>query len=182
MRFASRCRWWVPDSAWQAVAADVLHQRGAAPTEVQAFNHAFAPSNTVVALAWWSNTGRRRASTAARTLAEGELAGAPTGQYGPTVQAITGLIRSELEQSVRETSAVMTAVLHVPMSTGMVAKTQDQVSRALAAPYQEALEHARCDDRAHADETSWREDKKKAWMWVSVTCAPPPSPPQLGAR
>jgi transposase len=93
----------------------------------------------------------------------------PTGQYGPTVQAMTGLIRGELKQSVRQTSAVMTEVLHVPMSTGMVAKTQDQVSRALAPSYQEALEHAQRDDRAHADETSWREDKKKAWLWVSVT-------------
>ena len=59
-------------------------------------------------------------------------AGVPTGEYGPTVQAMTGLIRGELKQSVRQTSAVMTEVLHVPMSTGMVAKTQDQVSRALA--------------------------------------------------
>ena len=100
----------------------------------------------------------------------GELpAGVPTGQYGPTVQAMTGLIRGELKQSVRQTSAVMTGVLHVPMSTGMVAKTQDQVSRALAPSFQEALEHAQRDDRAHADETSWREDKKKAWLWVSVT-------------
>jgi transposase len=100
----------------------------------------------------------------------GELpAGVPTGQYGPTVQAMTGLLRGELRQSVRQTSAVMTEVLHVPMSTGMVAKTQDQVSSALAAPYQEALEHAQRDDRAHADETGWREDKKKAWLWVSVT-------------
>jgi len=96
-------------------------------------------------------------------------AGVPTGQYGPTVQAMTGLIRGELKQSVRQTSAVMTEVLNVPMSTGMVAKTQDQVSRALAPSYQEALEHAHGDDRAHADETSWRENKKKAWLWVSVT-------------
>lgn len=96
-------------------------------------------------------------------------AGVPTGQYGPTVQAMTGLIRGELKQSVRQTSAVMTEVLNVPMSTGMVAKTQDQVSRALAQPYQEALEHAQRDDRAHADETGWRENKKKAWLWVSVT-------------
>ena len=100
----------------------------------------------------------------------GELpAGVPTGQYGPTVQAMTGLIRGELKQSMRQTSAVMTEVLHVPMSTGMVAKTQDQVSRALAAPFAEALDHAQRDDRAHADETGWREDKKKAWLWVSVT-------------
>ena len=96
-------------------------------------------------------------------------ASVPTGQYGPSVQAMTGLLRGELRQSVRQTSAVMTDVLHVPMSTGSVAKAQNQVSRALVAPYQEAHDHAQRDDRAHADETGWRQDKKKAWLWVSVT-------------
>jgi transposase len=95
--------------------------------------------------------------------------GVPTGQYGPSVQAMTALVRGELKQSMRQTSAMMTNVLHVPMSVGMVAKTQDQVSRALAQPFQEALEHAQQSDRAHADETGWREDKKKAWLWVAVT-------------
>lgn len=92
----------------------------------------------------------------------------PKGQYAPSVQAMTGLLRGELRQSVRQTSAVLTQVLHVPMSPGMVAKTQDQVSRALFAPVAEAVRYAQASDRAHADETSWREDKKKAWLWVSV--------------
>jgi len=96
-------------------------------------------------------------------------AGVPTGQYGPSVQAMTALMRGELRQSMRQTSAVMTQILHVPMSTGMVAKTQDQVSRALEEPFNEALDHAQRSDRAYADETGWRENKKKAWLWVSVT-------------
>jgi transposase len=95
--------------------------------------------------------------------------GIPAGRYGPSVQAMTGLLRGELRQSVRQTSSVMTQVLHAPMSTGAVAKTQDPVSRALAAPFEEALAHARGSDRAHADETGWRQDKKKAWLWVAVT-------------
>lgn len=93
----------------------------------------------------------------------------PKGQYGPTVQAMTALLRGNMRQPVRQTSEVMTQVLHVPMSTGMVAKTQDQVSRALQAAHDEALQHAHASDRVHADETGWREDKKKAWLWVSVT-------------
>jgi transposase len=93
----------------------------------------------------------------------------PRGQYGPSVQAMTALLLGELRQCVRQTSSVMTQVLHVPMSTGMVAKTQDQVSRALTAPFEEALEHVHKSDGAYADETSWREDKKKAWLWVAVT-------------
>ena len=95
--------------------------------------------------------------------------GVPTGQYGPSVQAMIGLVRGELRQSMRQTSAVMTEVLHVPMSPGMVAKTQEHVSCALEAPFEESLAHARGSDRAHADETSWRENKKRAWLWVSVT-------------
>jgi transposase len=93
----------------------------------------------------------------------------PAGQYGPSVQAMTGLIRGELRQSVRQTSEVMTRVLHVPMSTGMVSKTQEQVSRVLAAPHAEAIGHLQRSDRAHADETGWRVDKAKAWLWVGVT-------------
>ena len=94
--------------------------------------------------------------------------GIPRGSYAPSVLAMTGLLRGELKQSMRQTSAVMTDVLHVPMSLGMVAKAQAQVSHALAAAHQEAVQHALVYDRPHADETSWREDKKKAWLWVTV--------------
>lgn len=96
-------------------------------------------------------------------------AGVPTGRYGPSVQTMTALLRGELRQSVRQTSSVMTQIMHVPMSTGSVAKTQEQVSRALAAPHKEALAYAQRSDRAYADETGWRQDKKKAWLWVAVT-------------
>jgi transposase len=92
----------------------------------------------------------------------------PKGQYDPSVQAMTGLLRGELRQSTRQVSTVMTNVLHVPMSTAMVSKTQEHVSQALAAPFKEALERAQAHDRPHADETGWRQDKKKAWLWVAV--------------
>jgi transposase len=82
---------------------------------------------------------------------------------------MTAMLRGELRQSVRQTSSVMTQIMHVPMSTGAVAKTQEQVSRALAAPHEEALAYAQRSDRAYADETGWRQDKKKAWLWVAVT-------------
>lgn len=94
--------------------------------------------------------------------------GIPRGQYGPSVQAMTALLRGELKQSVRQTSDVMTQLLQVPMSSGMVSKVQQQVSQALGAPYQEALVHAQAQPRVHADESGWRQDKNKAWLWVAV--------------
>jgi transposase len=94
--------------------------------------------------------------------------GVPPGQYDESVQAMVGVLRGELKQSVRQSSAVMTQVLHVPLSTGMVSKLQKQVSEALGAPYDEAHRYAQAQERVNADETSWRQDKKKAWLWVCV--------------
>jgi transposase len=94
--------------------------------------------------------------------------GVPKGQYDPSVLAMTGLLRGELRQSVRQTSSVMTKVLHVPMSSGMVAKAQEQLSCALEPAHTEAHGYTQAHQRPHADETSWRLDKKKAWLWVSV--------------
>jgi transposase len=95
-------------------------------------------------------------------------AGVPFGNYDPSVVAMTGILRGELRQSVRQTSAVMTQVMHIPMSCGMVAKLQEQVSVALEPAMTEATTYTQAYDRPHADETSWRCDKKKAWLWVSV--------------
>ena len=94
--------------------------------------------------------------------------GVPKGQYDPSVQAMTALLRGELRQSVRQTSAVMTKVMHVPMSAAMVAKTQQKVSAALGPAVAQAMDYAQRHARPHADETSWPLDKKKAWLWVAV--------------
>ena len=42
-------------------------------------------------------------------------------------------------------------------------------SRALEQPVQEARAFARAAEVAHADETSWREGRKRAWLWVMTT-------------
>ena len=96
------------------------------------------------------------------------VAAAPSGSYDPSVQAMVAIVRGELKQSVRQTSAVMTRLMHVPMSTGMVAKAQAQVSEAMAPAFVEVLAYAQGYDRPHADETSWPQDKKMAWLWVMV--------------
>jgi len=93
----------------------------------------------------------------------------PSGQYDPSVQAMTALLRGEMQQSVRQTSHVMTHILHVPMSTGMVSKTEAQVSEALAPAYQEAADFIQKQSLIHADETGWRQEKKRAWLWVAVS-------------
>ena len=95
----------------------------------------------------------------------------PRGGFGPRVQAMIGMVRGELRQSVRQASAVMTRLYHVPMSMGAVCKVQNQVSQALASPHAEAHQYAKEHPRPHADETGWWQDKLRAWLWVAV-CGP----------
>ena len=93
----------------------------------------------------------------------------PRGRFGASVVAMVGFFRGELRQSVRQTAAVMTRLFHVPMSTGMVIKAQKQVTAALEAPFVEAHTVVKAALHAYADETSWRLDKARAWLWVAVT-------------
>ena len=94
--------------------------------------------------------------------------GVPKGQYDPSVQAMTALLRGELRQSVRQTSCVMSQVMHVPMSPAMVTKTQQKVSEALGPAVAQAMDYAQTHKRTHADETGWTLDKKRGWLWVAV--------------
>jgi transposase len=95
--------------------------------------------------------------------------GVARGSYDPSVQATAAFVRGELKQSVRQVSAVMTNLMHVPMSPAMVTKVQHQVSQILAAPFDEALAYVQARGALNADETSWREDKQRAWLWVAVS-------------
>ena len=53
-------------------------------------------------------------------------------------------------------------------STGMVCKLERATSASLEAPVEELREYVRNQD-AGADETSWRKNRSKAWLWVAVT-------------
>ena len=51
----------------------------------------------------------------------------------------------------------------------MIAKLQRQSAVVLGPPVAELREHVRQAAVAHIDETSWRQDRDKAWLWVAVT-------------
>src|SRR3954451_19190335 len=55
------------------------------------------------------------------------------------------------------------------ISTGMISKLERRGAAALEAPYNELAVSVHCADAANIDETSWRQDRKKAWLWVTVT-------------
>jgi transposase len=59
--------------------------------------------------------------------------------------------------------------LGLTISTGMICRLERQAADVLAAPVEELRRHVRGAASAHIDETSWRQGRDKAWLWVAVT-------------
>lgn len=95
--------------------------------------------------------------------------GVPTGAFGPRVQALVAIASGVYRMSKRTIQGFMLDVCGLSMSLGMVSKLEQRTAEAIAQPVSEAHEHLRNAPVVNADETSWREAKKKAWMWLAAT-------------
>lgn len=93
----------------------------------------------------------------------------PPGAFGPRVVALIALLHGRYRISDRELVALMEMVWHVPLSVGSVAHLQQVASAALAPAHTEVQQAVEQADHANADETSWREGRRKPWLWVAVT-------------
>lgn len=100
----------------------------------------------------------------------GELpAGVPGGGFGPRLQATVALLGGMYRLSKRRTAALLGDLLGVSISAGMVCKAQLATAEALAGPAQRIEDHIRSAPAAGVDETGWKQQGKKAWLWVAVT-------------
>jgi len=95
--------------------------------------------------------------------------GVPVGAFGPRLSAMLAICTAKYRLSKRAVRELFCDFLGVELSLGSVANIEQQVSAALAAPVAEAREYVRLAAAVNADETSWRENKKKAWLWVAAT-------------
>jgi len=91
------------------------------------------------------------------------------GAFGPRLVALVAYMSGGLRLSKRVVSRFLADVLGVSMATGTVCKVEQRVRQALQPAVVEATEVVRKADVLHADETGWREDKKRAWLWVFAT-------------
>lgn len=89
--------------------------------------------------------------------------------FGPRLHGLVALLTGRYRQSKRLASEILAEVFQIPMSLGAVSKCEGRVSDALAVPYDEVLAAAQAAPWANVDETSWRENKRKAWLWVMAT-------------
>jgi len=96
-------------------------------------------------------------------------AGVSESAFGPRLQALIGLCTGSYHLSKRQTEEFLTTALNAPIALGSICRVEQHLSAALAAPVAEALEHLRASDVAYADETSWKQQPDKAWLWVGAT-------------
>jgi transposase len=98
-------------------------------------------------------------------------AGVPAGTFGPRLRAMVSICTAKYRLSKRSVRELLADFLGVDLSLGSIAKAEQHVSAALEPCFEEARQFVRDSAAVNADETSWRENKRKAWLWVAATSA-----------
>jgi transposase len=93
----------------------------------------------------------------------------PTGRFGPRLQATTGYLSGRLGLSQRDIAETLDTLFHAELSLGSVPAQEAAVSAALAQPVAEAQTYVQQQPAANLDETGWREQSQRAWLWVAAT-------------
>lgn len=95
--------------------------------------------------------------------------GVPIGCFGPYLQAVLAMLAGAYRLSKRQIQQMVSDLFGLSISTGMVCKLERQSAEALEAPYNELAVSVHQADVVNLDETSWREDRRKVWLWATVT-------------
>lgn len=95
--------------------------------------------------------------------------GVPAGAFGPSVVAMAATLMGVYRLSKRAVPELMHDAFGLSISVGAVVGCQRIASEALAAPVEEAKAFVVNEPVKYADETGWREARRKAWLWTVVT-------------
>ena len=71
--------------------------------------------------------------------------------------------------SKRGVEEITDALFDAPISLGSVANLEQEVSSALVPAHKEATEAIKSAPIKHVDETGWKENGKKRWLWTAAT-------------
>src|SRR5262249_57741177 len=94
--------------------------------------------------------------------------GVSVGAFGPRLQALLAVLAGGYRLGKRPIRQLAQDLFGLSISTGVVAKLERSTADALQQPTAELEEYVRT-QHANVDETSWRETRHKAWLWVVVT-------------
>jgi transposase len=93
----------------------------------------------------------------------------PQGCFGPYLQAVLSTLAGGYRLSKRQVQQMAGDLFGLSIATGMVSKLERQSATVLEAPYNEVAVGVHDAAAVSIDDTSWREDRRKAQLWVAVT-------------
>jgi transposase len=95
--------------------------------------------------------------------------GVPGGNFGPYLQAVLATLAGAYRLSKRQIQQLTGDLFGLSIATGMISKLERQSAQALEAPYNELAAAVHQAEVVNVDETSWRQERGKAWLWATVT-------------
>jgi transposase len=82
---------------------------------------------------------------------------------------VIGLLSGRYRLSRREVRQALQDLWGVRLSLGAVVRQEQAQSAALAPAVEEALAAVQQAAAVNLDETGWRQEKQRAWLWTAVT-------------
>lgn len=95
--------------------------------------------------------------------------GVPRTSFGPRLHAALSVLTGAYRLSKRQVVQLSSDLLGLTISVGMISKLERITAEVLEEPVAELAEAVKTAEAANIDETGWRENGRKAWLWVVVT-------------
>jgi transposase len=95
-------------------------------------------------------------------------AGVPIGHQGPRLQATLAVLTGAYRLSKDQAETLCADLFRTPVCAGTICELEQQTAAALEPVLEQLREHVKT-KHANVDETGWREEGKRAWLWVAVT-------------
>jgi len=88
---------------------------------------------------------------------------------GPHLTGVIGYLTGDQGLSKRGVEELVEHVFGVPIGLGTVSSREQEISAALAAAHTEATDAVRDAPVKNVDETGWKQQGKKRWLWLAAT-------------
>jgi transposase len=111
----------------------------------------------------------RRCPTCGRRTRADLPTGVPRWPFGARLTAVIALLSGRYRLSRREVRQLLQDLWAVRVSLGAVVRQEQAQSEALAPMVDEARAALPQADIVNLDETGWRQDQQRAWLWTGVT-------------
>ena len=113
--------------------------------------------------------GVRRCPACGRRTRADLPAGVPRRPFGARLTAVIALLTGRYRLSRREVQQLLHDLWAVRVSLGAVVRQEQAQSAALAPIVEEAQAAVPQADVVNMDETGWRQEQRRAWLWTVVT-------------